>query len=117
LLAAVEGAAVPGRQVPARRAFAPKPRRRRRTDRGVRDHARLKRFDPDGSATGPYRWSKKPASRCCPRAARHLRFVRCPSWSKPDHRDSVLDEDERQANDCMMICVSRACSARLTLDL
>ena len=36
---------------------------------------------------------------------------------KPDHRDSVLDEDERQANDCMMICVSRACSARLTLDL
>jgi ferredoxin-NADP reductase len=36
---------------------------------------------------------------------------------KPDHRDSVLDEDERQVNDCMMICVSRACSARLTLDL
>ena len=36
---------------------------------------------------------------------------------KPDHRDSVLDEDERQANGCMMICVSRACSARLTLDL
>jgi ferredoxin-NADP reductase len=36
---------------------------------------------------------------------------------EPDHRDSVLDEDERQANDCMMICVSRACSERLVLDL
>jgi cytochrome P450/ferredoxin-NADP reductase len=35
----------------------------------------------------------------------------------PDHRDSVLDESERQANDCMMICVSRARSDRLVLDL
>jgi len=35
----------------------------------------------------------------------------------PDHRDSVLDEDEREANDCMMICVSRACTPRLVLDL
>lgn len=35
----------------------------------------------------------------------------------PDHRDSVLTEDEREVNDCMMICVSRACTARLTLDL
>jgi cytochrome P450/ferredoxin-NADP reductase len=35
----------------------------------------------------------------------------------PDHRDSVLTEEERQAGDCMMICVSRSCSARLVLDL
>lgn len=35
----------------------------------------------------------------------------------PDHRDSVLDEDEQQANDCMMICVSRARTDRLVLDL
>jgi ferredoxin-NADP reductase len=35
----------------------------------------------------------------------------------PDHRDSVLDETEQKANDCMMICVSRACSERLVLDL
>jgi len=35
----------------------------------------------------------------------------------PDHRDSVLDEAERQANDCMMICVSRSCTERLLLDL
>jgi len=35
----------------------------------------------------------------------------------PDHRDSVLDDDEKAANDCMMICVSRACTARLVLDL
>ncbi|TIC87375.1 oxidoreductase [Nocardioides sp. GY 10113] len=33
-----------------------------------------------------------------------------------DHRDSVLDEDEQAANDCMMVCVSRACGARLVLD-
>jgi cytochrome P450/ferredoxin-NADP reductase len=35
----------------------------------------------------------------------------------PDHRDSVLDEDAREAGDCMMICVSRACTHRLVLDL
>jgi ferredoxin len=35
----------------------------------------------------------------------------------PDHRDSVLDQTERQANDCMMICVSRSCTERLVLDL
>ena len=35
----------------------------------------------------------------------------------PDHRDSVLDEAERQAGDCMMICVSRSCTERLVLDL
>jgi ferredoxin-NADP reductase len=35
----------------------------------------------------------------------------------PDHRDSVLDADERAANDYMMICVSRASTRRLVLDL
>ena len=35
----------------------------------------------------------------------------------PDHRDSVLDEERREANDCMMICVSRSCTDRLVLDL
>jgi len=35
----------------------------------------------------------------------------------PDHRDSVLTDDEHAANDTMMICVSRSCSARLVLDL
>jgi cytochrome P450/ferredoxin-NADP reductase len=35
----------------------------------------------------------------------------------PDHRDSVLDQDAREANDCMMICVSRACTRRLVLDI
>ncbi|MBM7804428.1 cytochrome P450/ferredoxin-NADP reductase [Geodermatophilus bullaregiensis] len=35
----------------------------------------------------------------------------------PDHRDSVLGPDEREANDCMMICVSRASTDRLVLDL
>ena len=36
---------------------------------------------------------------------------------EPDHRDSVLNEDERRAGTCMMICVSRSCSARLVLEL
>jgi ferredoxin-NADP reductase len=34
-----------------------------------------------------------------------------------DHRDSILTEDERALNETMMICVSRARSDRLTLDL
>ena len=34
-----------------------------------------------------------------------------------DHRDSILSEDERAANDTMMICVSRCRSDRLTLDV
>jgi ferredoxin len=35
----------------------------------------------------------------------------------PDHRDSLLDDDERAAGDCMYPCVSRSCSDRLVLDL
>lgn len=35
----------------------------------------------------------------------------------PDHRDSLLTDDEKAAGDTMMICVSRACGARLILDL
>jgi ferredoxin-NADP reductase len=35
----------------------------------------------------------------------------------PDHRDSLLDEDDRAAGDCMYICVSRSCTDRLVLDL
>jgi ferredoxin-NADP reductase len=36
---------------------------------------------------------------------------------EPDHRDSLLDDVERQMNDCMFICVSRSRSDRLVLDL
>ncbi|MCX5337285.1 PDR/VanB family oxidoreductase [Streptomyces sp. NBC_00140] len=36
---------------------------------------------------------------------------------KPDHRDSLLSEDERAAGDTMLICVSRSCGPRLILDL
>lgn len=35
----------------------------------------------------------------------------------PDHRDSILSEEERADNDYMMICVSRALSSELVLDL
>jgi hypothetical protein len=35
----------------------------------------------------------------------------------PDHRDSLLTDEERAAGDVMMICVSRARSDRLVLDL
>jgi ferredoxin len=34
-----------------------------------------------------------------------------------DHRDMVLTEFEKKSNQCMMICVSRAKSAELVLDL
>jgi ferredoxin-NADP reductase len=36
---------------------------------------------------------------------------------KPDHRDSVLSDDEKAENDCMMLCVSGSLSPRLVLDL
>ncbi|PAZ10677.1 oxidoreductase [Streptomyces sp. SA15] len=35
----------------------------------------------------------------------------------PDHRDSLLSEDERATGDTMLICVSRSCGPRLVLDL
>jgi len=35
----------------------------------------------------------------------------------PDHRDSVLTADEQLENEVMMLCVSRACTPRLVLDL
>jgi ferredoxin len=34
-----------------------------------------------------------------------------------DHRDSVLDDEERAAGNTMMICVSRAKGDRMVLDL
>ena len=36
---------------------------------------------------------------------------------RPDHRDALLDDAEREANDCMYICVSRSRDERLVLDL
>lgn len=36
---------------------------------------------------------------------------------EPDHRDAVLTAEERAANETMMICVSRARSARIVLNL
>ncbi|MFI0468333.1 PDR/VanB family oxidoreductase [Saccharopolyspora sp. 5N102] len=35
----------------------------------------------------------------------------------PNHRDSVLTDEEKAEADTMMICVSRSCSPRLVLDL
>ncbi|MFI7501728.1 PDR/VanB family oxidoreductase [Streptomyces sp. NPDC049687] len=36
---------------------------------------------------------------------------------RPDHRDSILADHQRAANDCMFLCVSRSCGDRLVLDL
>jgi ferredoxin-NADP reductase len=36
---------------------------------------------------------------------------------QPDHRDSVLSDDERESGDWIILCVSRARSAHLELDL
>ena len=35
----------------------------------------------------------------------------------PDHRDSILNDEEHAANDQMTICVSRCLTRRLVLDL
>lgn len=35
----------------------------------------------------------------------------------PDHRDSVLSDEEREAGETMLICVSRCRGPRLVLDL
>ncbi|MDQ1129746.1 PDR/VanB family oxidoreductase [Microbacterium sp. SORGH_AS_0888] len=35
----------------------------------------------------------------------------------PDHRDALLDDEERRAGRCMFPCVSRSSSARLVLDI
>lgn len=35
----------------------------------------------------------------------------------PEHRDSILDDEDRESGEMMMICVSRARSTRLVLDL
>ncbi len=36
---------------------------------------------------------------------------------KPEHRDSLLSEDEREAGDTMFVCCSRAVGDLLVLDL
>lgn len=36
---------------------------------------------------------------------------------EPEHRDAVLTDEERESNETMMICVSRAKSARIVLDI
>jgi ferredoxin-NADP reductase len=36
---------------------------------------------------------------------------------RPDHRDALLDAEEREAADCMYVCVSRSATDRLVLDL
>ena len=36
---------------------------------------------------------------------------------EPDHRDSVLTDEDKAAGDCMMICVSRSRSRQLVLDI
>ncbi|WP_208026212.1 PDR/VanB family oxidoreductase [Amycolatopsis acidicola] len=36
---------------------------------------------------------------------------------EPEHRDSLLDDAERAAGDCMFVCVSRSRTDRLVLDL
>ena len=36
---------------------------------------------------------------------------------EPDHRDEVLSQKERAANDCIVLCCSRARSPVLVLDL
>ena len=60
-----------------------------------------------------------PGWRCCRRAGQGTCGT-CETTvlaGVPDHRDSLLDDDDRAAGDCMYICVSRSCTDRLVLDL
>ena len=44
----------------------------------------------------------------------------CETWvleGRPDHRDALLTAEERASGDTMLICVSRARTPRLVLDL
>ena len=43
--------------------------------------------------------------------------VECFEVTENDHRDHILSEDERASNKMMQICVSRAKTPRLVLDL
>jgi hypothetical protein len=40
-----------------------------------------------------------------------------PQSGAPEHRDSLLTEEERAANETMMLCVSRSLGGRLVLEL
>lgn len=49
---------------------------------------------------------------------RHLRRLRVARPDRsPDHRDSLLTEDEPEAEDTMLICVSRFLDDELVLDI
>ena len=48
---------------------------------------------------------------------RSLDDARRYAYDRPDHRDVILTDEERASNKVMQICVSRAKSARLVLDL
>ena len=105
----------------ARRALRAEGRRRGRSpaSRSRSSSRRPARCSPS-RRTGPSSTSSRtPGCRCCPPARRApaapARRPSCPAI--PDHRDSVLTDDEQAANDTMMICVSRSCSPRLVLDL
>ena len=87
----------------------------------VRRRARAHRRDGDRDPghDGARGAARRSGSRCCPPAAGASAAPARPTVlaGEPDHRDSLLDDDERDADDCMYICVSRSCTDRLVLDL
>ncbi len=67
---------------------------------------------------GSSRWSRRRCPACRTTARRVLRRVRdAGAGYEPEHRDSLLTDEERAAGRTMMICVGRCSSDRLVLDL
>ncbi len=73
----------------------------------------------DPGHDGPRGARPRSASRCCRPAGGGSAAPARPTVldGRPDHRDALLDDDERDAADCMYVCVSRSCTDRLVLDL
>ena len=65
------------------------------------------------------RCSRRPGSACCPPAGRAPAAPARPAVleGEVDHRDSLLTDEERAANDVMFVCVSRASCPKLVLQL
>ena len=93
------------RAVPGRRSNRP------RRDGGVRGRAGAERPYADRRRRACPCWTPcaRRASRCSPPAPRAPAAPARPTCSTamPDHRDSVLTAEEREAGETMMICVSR----------
>ena len=79
----------------------------------------LETFDRGAAGQTLCRRCRPPASRSRPRASKASAAParRACSQASPDHRDMILSDDEKAANDTMMVCCSGSLGPTLVLDL